>query len=550
MKKKRSLRIGIISLVLIALVTYFWADALIDSLFDYRSPLAQDPPVAGQAAGSPLTRRVVLVLVDALREDTSLDPQVMPFLTRLRQSAAWATMHSRTPSYSAPGWTTILTGAWPDINDSQPANPPDEENVRTFTQDDIFAAAQRAGLQTAVSGFFWFEDMLANSGIDAGFYTPHEDNSADQDVMEAVMPWLEDPAYQLVLVHLDQVDYAGHYQGGPQHPNWNAAAARVDAMLTDIAGVLDLQQDTLLIFSDHGQIDQGGHGGHEAVTLVEPFVMLGAGVIPGHYADIAMTDIAPTVAALLGTSLPASNQGRALTDMLQLPAGQQATDFDQALLAQQNNLLHSYQTSLGFDGSTQTSLTSVADTAAIMDALRAGRLQQERLPRLILVALLVIVLVIFVVPRWKHENGWLLLGAALNLGIVNLLYGVIADKAYSLSALTSASDLILSLALYCGIGFAVAWLVSMLLTGSLMRNKTEVVHNTFTLTFLTLCLLALPILWNFYRNGLLITWTLPEFASMYFAFLCVLQSLFVALFGLLFSSVAALLCFVTSKGKK
>ncbi|NMB63167.1 MAG: hypothetical protein GYA18_12650, partial [Chloroflexi bacterium] len=48
----------------------------------------------------------------------------------------------------------------------------------------------------------------------------------------------------------------------------------------------------------------------------------------------------------------------------------------------------------------------------------------------------------------------------------------------------------------------------------------------------------------------LITWTLPEFASMYFAFLCVLQSLFVALFGLLFSSVAALLCFVTSKGKK
>ncbi len=550
MKKKRSLRIGIISLVLIALVTYFWADALIDSLFDYRSPLAQDPPVAGQAAGSPLTRRVVLVLVDALREDTSLDPQVMPFLTRLRQSAAWATMHSRTPSYSAPGWTTILTGAWPDINDSQPANPPDEENVRTFTQDDIFAAAQRAGLQTAVSGYFWFEDMLANSGIDAGFYTPHEDNSADQDVMEAVMPWLEDPAYQLVLVHLDQVDYAGHYQGGPQHPNWNAAAARVDAMLTDIAGVLDLQQDTLLIFSDHGQIDQGGHGGHEAVTLVEPFVMLGAGVIPGHYADIAMTDIAPTVAALLGTSLPASNQGRALTDMLRLPAGQSAADFDQALLAQQNNLLHSYQTSLGFDSSVQPLITSVADTAALMDALRAGRLQQERLPRLILAALLVIVLVIFVVPRWKHENGWLLLGAALNLGIVNLLYGVIANKAYSLSALTSASDLILSLALYCGIGFAVAWLVSMLLTGSLMRNKTEVVHNTFTLTFLTLCLLALPILWNFYRNGLLITWTLPEFASMYFAFLCVLQSLFVALFGLLFSSVAALLCFVTSKGKK
>ncbi|NMC46517.1 MAG: hypothetical protein GYA52_06745 [Chloroflexi bacterium] len=550
MNKKRSLWIGIISLVLIALVAYFWADTLMDSLFAYRSPLAQDPPVAGQPVGSPLTRRVVLVLVDALREDTSQNPEVMPYLNELRQSAAWATMHSRTPSYSAPGWTTILTGAWPDINDSQPANPPDEENVRTFTQDDIFAAARRAGLQTAVSGFFWFEDMLANSGVDAGFYTPHEDNSADQAVLQAALPWLEDPAYQLVLVHLDQVDYAGHHQGGPQDSRWNAAAARVDAMLAEIVAALDLQQDTLLIFSDHGQIDQGGHGGHEAVTLVEPFVMLGAGVIPGHYADMDMTGIAPTVAALLGTSLPASNQGCALTDMLRLPAGQRAADLDQALLAQQNNLLRAYRSALGFENSSQPPITSAADTAAIMDALRAGRLQQERLPRLSMAVLLAIALVIFVARRWKRKNGWLLLGAALNLGVVNLLYGVIADKAYSLSALTSAGDLILSMALYCGIGFAVAWLVGMLLTGSFSRAKTEAARYTLTLTFLTLCLLAPPILWNFYRNGLLITWTLPEFAIMYFAFLCILQSLFVALFGLLFGGVAALLGLVMSKGNK
>jgi hypothetical protein len=83
--------------------------------------------------------------------------------------------------------------------------------VRTFTQDDIFAAPTRR-LADRCLRFFWFEDMLANSGIDAGFYTLHEDNSADQAVLQAALPWLEDPAYQLVLVHLDQVDYAGHHQ--------------------------------------------------------------------------------------------------------------------------------------------------------------------------------------------------------------------------------------------------------------------------------------------------------------------------------------------------
>jgi hypothetical protein len=369
-------------------------------------------------------------------------------------------------------------------------------------------------------------------------------------VLEAAIPWLENGDYQLVLIHLDQVDYAGHHEGGPQDANWDAAATRVDAMLAPIVGALDLQQDTLLIFSDHGQIDQGGHGGHEAVTLIEPFVMLGAGVIPGHYADIQMTDIAPTVAALLGTSLPASNQGRALTEMIQLPAGQQVAEFKQALLDQQNNLLHAYQTALGFESSTQTSVTSVTDTAAIMDGLRAGRLQQERLPRLVIAVLLAIVPALFLVFKWKYQTGWRLLGSAISLGIVNLLYGVIANKAYSLSSLTSASDLILSMALYVGIGFVIGWLVSMVLTASFTRSKAEAARSTLNLTLLTLYLLALPILWNYYRNGLLITWTLPEFSSMYLGFLCILQSLFVALFGLLFSGMAALLGFVMSREKK
>jgi hypothetical protein len=49
-------------------VAYFWADALMDSLFAYRSPAGAGSAVAGQSVGSPLTRRVVLVLVDALRK--------------------------------------------------------------------------------------------------------------------------------------------------------------------------------------------------------------------------------------------------------------------------------------------------------------------------------------------------------------------------------------------------------------------------------------------------------------------------------------------------
>ncbi len=114
-------------------------------------PLAQDPPLPGSRSAA--RSRGGWCWCWWMRCGRYLpESEVMPYLNELRQSAAWATMHSRTPSYSAPGWTTILTGAWPDINDSHPANPPNEEMCAPSPRM-ISLPHPRAGLQTAVSGF-------------------------------------------------------------------------------------------------------------------------------------------------------------------------------------------------------------------------------------------------------------------------------------------------------------------------------------------------------------------------------------------------------------
>jgi len=536
MIKKYWTYIGMIALLLIAGGGYFGVTAIMDSLYDYRSPLAEEPPSPVDESREALTHRVVIVLVDALREDTSLDPAVMPYLNELRLNAAVATMHSQAPSYSAPGWTTILTGAWPDINDSQPANPPDDDSVRTFTQDDIFAAADRAGFKTAVSGFTWFEQMLANSGVETGFYTPGEDNTADEEVLEAAIPWLESGDYKLVLIHLDQVDYAGHHEGGPLGSGWAAAARRVDTMLQTITANLDLEQDTLLVFSDHGQIARGGHGGHDPITLVEPFVMIGAGVKPGQYADIEMVDIAPTVAVLLGTSIPASNQGRGLTEMLSFTDEQEAA-FSDALLAQQDQLLQDYQAVMRADTSAENAASS---TASAMQSIRMQRLNDERLSRLVIAVALALIPAILLYRKRSRNLGKLFGGAAVSMLIFNLIYAVIMGKSYSLSSLTSATDFIFSTAIYMGISFLIGWIVSMLSLKGFSDTPISAAQSSFNFTLITLYLLALPILWNFYRNGALITWTLPEFSSMFLGFLAILQSMFVTIFGLLLMGVAAL----------
>ena len=73
-------------------------------------------------------------------------------------------------------------------------------------------------MKTAVSGYNWFEKLIPQKAVNASFYTPGEDRLADRQVVDAVLPWLAGGQYSLILVHIDQVDYAGHHEGGPSDP--------------------------------------------------------------------------------------------------------------------------------------------------------------------------------------------------------------------------------------------------------------------------------------------------------------------------------------------
>ena len=187
MKNPRIL-LSIAACLIVAVVAYFWATSLMASLYDYRSPLKDTPPAPGESVGLPHTRRIVLILIDALRYDTSTQANVMPFLDQLRAQGASAKMHSRTPSYSAPGYSVLLTSAWPDVSDGPAMNPTGKDLPRTWTQDNLFTAAQRAGLKTAVSGFFWFQGLIPQDAVTSSFYTEGEDNAADREVVDAALP--------------------------------------------------------------------------------------------------------------------------------------------------------------------------------------------------------------------------------------------------------------------------------------------------------------------------------------------------------------------------
>jgi hypothetical protein len=530
--------LGLVLCLLLVVGAYFWATGLMDSLYAYRSPLHDTPPTPGQPVGEPLARRIVFVLIDALRLDTSLRPEVMPFLQELRQQGAWATMHSRPPSYSAPGYSVLLTGAWPDLSDG-PALNLEYEDIPTFTQDNVFSAVHRAGMGTAVSAFNWFEKLIPQSAVDHSFYTAGEDRLADRAVVDAALPWLQDEAVQLTLIHLDQVDYAGHYEGGPLDPRWDAAAGRADALLGEIAGGLDLTRDTLLVCSDHGQIDQGGHGGQDAVTLLEPFVLVGGGVRSGEYPNVNMVDVAPTVAAMLGANIPASSQGRVLTDMLEL-SDRQLAAVQARSEEQQAQLLDLYQAAIGRQVMPQPGRDAVARHQRALEEARLARLNRERLPR---AALALPFALIPLVVMWRRRGRTivrLLAGALLYLLLFNLRYAVLSGRTYSLSSVRSADELIAYCAITAALALLVAWLLTAFGLRLFRRPSVESARLALALALLVTYLLSLPVLLSYALNGALVGWTLPHMASTFLAFISLLQILVVGALGLLLVGLTAL----------
>jgi hypothetical protein len=534
----RFIVIGIILCLAAATLGYFWATANIESLYTYRSPLDTAVPSPRNPLGEPATERVILVLVDGLRLDTSFKADVMPTLNDLRQKGAYAVMHSQPTSFSMPGYTTLLTGAWPEMNGGSLMNL-EFEGINPFFQDDLISAIHWAGGKTAISGFIWFQKMVPEIAVDASFYTAGEDRNADELVMKNALSWLENRNHSFILIHLDQVDYAGHHEGGVRDARWDAAAMRVDAMIAQITEKMDFRRDTLVVLSDHGHIQIGGHGGQDAEVLLEPFVLVGKGVIPGDYKEIQMVDVAPTLAVLLGADIPAASQGEVLTDMLVLPESTLEI-LPQAISNQQLNLLEAYFKAM--DETPHYLAGEMIDSTIgniRMEEIKNKQLWAERLPRYLMVGVVLLAAGFWIYRKRSQNLVWFLTGAIVYHLIFNFRYAILDGMTYSLSSVIGEMELIAYCALTSIISFLIAWFFVMIGRKAFKQTPLKAAETSMSLSFVVLAVLFVPALLHFAVDGWAIDRFLPNFALQFVAVIALIQMIFVAVLSIILAGISA-----------
>jgi hypothetical protein len=209
-----------------------------------------------------------------------------------------------------------------------------------------------------------------------------------------------------------------------------------------------------------------------------------------------------------------------------------------ALEAQQSQLITAYTKAIGTTVAVGDGQI-VSATQAAMNQARLARLGSERIWRNLLAVLIAVLPGYLLFLRKDRRILWLLAGAVLYVLLFNLRYAVLDGRTYSLASIEGATWLIIYGATTAAVAVTLGWLIPFFGLSAFKTGPRKAAGTALGYLWFTIYLLALPILFSFALNGFSVTWTLPEFYSLFISLLSLIQSLIVAAVGLVLVGVSA-----------
>ncbi len=283
--------------------------------------VAPPPDVVPVDAPTPRRRKVLLIGLDGVRYDTlqrAAAPSIRALAARGFLSRTWLYVQPMAPTMSGPGWSTIATGVWPDKhrvrgNDfagHELARYPDFltriERIAPRLSTYSIADWPPINVSTAAGPVIGSEvDLRVNYNGDA---TAGGWVATDARITREAVDRLRTQDPDVTFVYLGNPDVVAHNSG--------AGAAYLSSIETSDAQVGELvaavearptyaQEDWLIVVTtDHGHVDAGGHGGFTWQER-QSFIVAAGGAIPRGPLPFQprLVDIVPTVFAHLGLTV-------------------------------------------------------------------------------------------------------------------------------------------------------------------------------------------------------------------------------------------------------
>jgi len=364
-------------------------------------PAAHPDPQRRQAVCDPaLSPRVALVVVDALRADTFFGDAFAEFRAA-HPGAASGLVRTSPVTMSTAGVRSMATGTFPDLFDVLH----NWDNVASGLPS-VPALARAAGRETVIYGDSIWRELFPDDFVVAEtearipriiYYLRAETYLDDIFVGRLADRLRNHPAPDFLVLHLVGLDHAGHRRG-VKSAGYADVAHRIVGHLDEILRLLPADT-TVLLTSDHGATESGGHGGGSEAETTVPLFAFGAGIAGSARVDINQIDLAPTLSCLLGLPFPAISLGRPAVELFDEPTAAHV----KRLRAGMSQVEQAWAAPIGFTASGGAAGASAGENekrvldlrfAAIFAAF-AHNVARTRLP----VALWGLVLLVFLVAQ-------------------------------------------------------------------------------------------------------------------------------------------------------
>lgn len=351
--------------------------------------LADHPLPASRAApppraAEPLTGRLVVVVVDSLREDAARDAAVMPRLAEMTTTGSSGVNITAPMTLTTMSVVTMGTGITPSISWSLK-----NFDAEPFQDESVFSLLRAAGYESALLGDASWTQLYGKDASqtlafgDHGIYQAVEGGISPQDAetLSDAARHLANPRYDAVVIHVTSSDKAAHRSGAHLRESDGSLSEYAQALHTidaRIGALWDAHREnaTWLVLSDHGCSERGNHGGGEEVARRAPFVWVGPGI--RHLRDVeqSLNRVAPTLTALLGLRAPRTAELGPAFDLLQLDKRSQAA-LAYAQLEAREGFVRGTLNAAGLPfaaptgGTAEARLSALADMTTAVDDQRA-----------------------------------------------------------------------------------------------------------------------------------------------------------------------------------
>lgn len=266
---------------------------------------------AVKLSSSPVTDQLVFIIIDGL---SYADSARLASLNEFKKKSIHSKIKIYEPTLSLTSWMTFLTGAPPDIHGF--ISPACEAKYTAC--ENLFSIAKSRTLKTALFGHKDWKPLVGEF-IDIGFYknfNPLNTNIIDIDaeIMSNAISYIKNERPNFTLIHLPGLDRTSHIFGKKSH-EYKVHIEKLDGVLSAFLNSSLVNERYVVVASDHGHVEKGGHGGGEAEVTGALFMMAGPGVITERigFLKIDQRDVCPTISSLLGIPPPYLNSGSFLS---------------------------------------------------------------------------------------------------------------------------------------------------------------------------------------------------------------------------------------------